>query len=172
MLLQKHMAVPTDGKDAAGQGGAAPTPPPSTWGDGDSAGYGGATGESAGIIQMLETIKDDINKDIAKADADENDAIAAYDKLSADITASIGALNTQKGELDGEVSSKEGAVTDEKKARRANEGDIAAKLEFLKSIANGCDFMMKNFETRKSNRQAEMDGLAKAKAIFAGATFA
>merc|ERR550514_1267246 len=100
MLLQKHMAVPTDGKDAAGQGGAAPTPPPSTWGDGDSAGYGGATGESAGIIQMLEAIKDDINKDISKA--------AAYDKLSADITASIGALNTSKGELDGEVSSKEG----------------------------------------------------------------
>ena len=31
--------------------------------------------------------------------------------------------------------------------------------------------MMKNFEERKSNRQAEMDGLSKAKAIFAGADF-
>merc|ERR1719191_1130772 len=172
LMLAQIDTTPAPAGEGVGTGGVAPTPPPSTWGDGDAAGYGGATGESAGIIQMLEAIKDDINKDIAKADADESDAIAAYDKLSADITASIGALNTSKGELDGEVSSKEGAVTTEKKTRRSNEGETAAKLQFLKGIAGGCDFMMKNFETRKSNRQAEMDGLAKAKAIFAGATFA
>merc|ERR1719191_1576968 len=110
MLTQTKIdTTPAPAGEGVGTGGVAPTPPPSTWGDGDAAGYGGATGESAGIIQMLEAIKDDINKDIAKADADESDAIAAYDKLSADITASIGALNTSKGELDGEVSSKEGA---------------------------------------------------------------
>ena len=59
----------------------------------------------------------------------------------------------------------------EQTTRATNEDTSAAALTFLKSIANGCDYMMKNFEERKSNRQAEMDGLSKAKAIFAGADF-
>merc|ERR1719316_2154207 len=61
----EHASSKSDDQQAGegvGTGGVAPTPPPSTWGDGDAAGYGGATGESAGIIQMLEAIKDDINK--------------------------------------------------------------------------------------------------------------
>merc|ERR1719240_222403 len=111
---------------------------------------------------MMESIKDDINKDIAKADADENDAIAAHATLTSDISTSISNLQATKATLDGEISQKEAAVTTEKGTRRSNQESSAAKLTFLKSIASGCDFMMKNFETRKSNRQAEMDGLEKA----------
>merc|ERR1719420_1646194 len=67
--------------------GEAPTPPPSTW----NAEYGGAKGESTGIISIMQLIKEDIEKDIAKAERQEHDAKIAYDKLVADIDSAIGA---------------------------------------------------------------------------------
>jgi hypothetical protein len=153
---------------APGEGGEAPTPPPTTWG---SDGYGGASAETGGVIAMMENVKDDMKKDIAKADKDEKDAIKAYQDLTADITQSIKDLESTKGTLNGAIAADESSKSGEQTTRATNEDTSAAALQFLKSIANGCDYMMKNFEERKSNRQAEMDGLSKAKAIFAGADF-
>merc|ERR1719421_189973 len=67
------------------EAGEAPTPPPSTW----NADYGGAKGESTGIIAIMTLIKEDIEKDIAKADKQEEDSVASYEKLVEDIDASI-----------------------------------------------------------------------------------
>merc|ERR1740138_1704023 len=153
---------------APGEGGEAPTPPPTTWG---SDGYGGASAETGGVVAMMENVKDDMKKDIAKADKDEKDAIKAYQDLTADITQSIKDLESTKGTLNGAIAADESSKSGEQTTRSTNEDTSAAALQFLKSIANGCDYMMKNFEERKSNRQAEMDGLSKAKAIFAGADF-
>merc|ERR1719272_1610683 len=83
--------------EGSGTGGDAPTPPPSTW---ETAEYGGATGESNGIIQMMEIVKDDINKDIAKAAAEELAALEAFNALSLDITNAIGALRTTRTNLE------------------------------------------------------------------------
>jgi hypothetical protein len=150
-----------------GQGGVAPTPPPSTWGSE----YGGASGETGGIVSMMETISDDIKKDIAKATQEEKDAIKAHSELTADISASISELESTKSNLMGAIANDEGSSASEKTTRSGNEDETSANLSFLKSIAPGCDFMVKQFETRKANRQSEMDGLTKAKAIFGGAAF-
>merc|ERR1719217_1449540 len=66
--------------------GEAPTPPPSTW---DSE-YKGASGETGGIVALMEGIK----KDIRAADKEEADAQAAYDKLCADIDLTISQLKS------------------------------------------------------------------------------
>merc|ERR1719421_1201881 len=128
------------------EAGEAPTPPPSTW-DGE---YGGAKGESTGIIAIMTLIKEDIEKDIAKADKQEEDSVAAYDKLVADTDAAIGAKEQTKADL---------------------EGELASIMDYLKEIAPGCDFIAMNFKMRLSNRQIEKDGLLKAKAILQGAVF-
>merc|ERR1719446_1612430 len=50
--------------------GEAPPPPPATW----EAPYGGKTGESQGIVAILEMIHEDILKDQTKSKADEDKA--------------------------------------------------------------------------------------------------
>merc|ERR1719352_1554053 len=72
--------------------GEAPTPPPSTWGSE----YKGASGESGGIVALMEGIKADIEKDIRAADKEEADAQAAYDKLCADIDLTISQLKSTR----------------------------------------------------------------------------
>jgi len=149
--------------------GAAPTPPPSTWGDGEDAGYGGAKGEQAGIVTNLEIIARDIQKDSDKAAADEADALAAYNKLCTDIDDTIIALNQTKSDLEGQVANDGTSMATEKTTRGTNQDDSNAALAYLKTVASGCDFMAKNFPIRQTNRQMESDGLNKAKAVLQGA---
>merc|ERR1719446_1452744 len=63
---------------------------------------GGATGESTGIISTLALIHEDINKDIAKATAEEAKAIADFTEFKSDSEKTIQDLNTIIGTLDGE----------------------------------------------------------------------
>jgi len=163
-LMQTQATLTQEPFVAAGE---APTPPPATWDEG----YGGAKGENEGIVAIMTMIKTDMEKDISKADAEEAKSIAEYNKLVEDIDANISANEATKADLEGAVANDEGSSTTEKGTKATNQGDLDATLAFLKSIASGCDFIAINFETRKTNRQAEMDGLAKAKAILNGADF-
>jgi len=149
------------------EAGEAPTPPPSTW---DSE-YGGAKGESTGIISIMTLIKEDIEKDIAKAKKEEEEAVASYEKLVEDIDASIGAKELTKADLEGTIAADEESRTAENSTKATNEGELASIMDFLKEIAPGCDFIAMNFKMRLTNRQIEKDGLLKAKAILEGAKF-
>merc|ERR1719409_695783 len=152
------------------EAGEAPTPPPSTgWSEGE--GYGGAKGESTGIISIMTLIKQDIEKDIAKAKKKKKEAVASYEKLVEDIDASIGAKELTKADLEGTIAADEESRTAENSTKATNEGELASIMDFLKEIAPGCDFIAMNFKMRLTNRQIEKDGLLKAKAILEGAKF-
>merc|ERR550514_1384671 len=60
--------------------GDAPPPPPATW-EGD---YGGKTGESQGIVSIMEMVHEDIEKDRADAKADEDAAQKEFDAFKKD----------------------------------------------------------------------------------------
>jgi len=149
------------------EAGEAPTPPPSTW-DGE---YGGAKGESTGIIAIMTLIKQDIEKDMEKATKQEEEAQAAYDKLVEDINAAIGSKEQTKADLEGGIAADEESRTAENSTKATNEGELASIMDYLKEIAPGCDFIAMHFKMRLTNRQIEKDGLLKAKAILQGAKF-
>merc|ERR1719321_854378 len=146
--------------------GEAPTPPPPAFDD-----YSGGSRQSQGVIAMLTMIKEDIEKDIEKAKKQEEEAQAAYDKLVADIEASIAAKEQTKSDLEGEIASDSEARTQENTTMADNEGQLKAMMDYLKEIAPGCDFIAMNFNIRLTNRQMEVDGLKKAKAILQGAEY-
>jgi hypothetical protein len=149
------------------QPGEAPTPPPSTWDDT----YKGASGETGGIVALMEGIKADIEKDIRAADKEEADAQAAYDKLCADIDRTIAQLKSTRSDLEAMIASDQGSMETQKESRSTDQSSLQSHLDFLKEIASGCDFMAANFESRMANRAEEIDGLNKAKATFSGASF-
>merc|ERR1719473_243010 len=116
-------------------------------------------------------IKNDIEKDIAKATEEEEQAKKAYDSFVADIDASIGTLDAERTDLEGKIASDMDDKSGETTARSTNQDDLTATLEYLKKLAPGCDYMAVHFETRLSNRQNEVDGLKQAKAVLKGAAF-
>jgi len=154
----KHQQVPA---------GEAPLPPPATW----DASYGGKTGESQGILSILTIIKQDIQKDIDKSTAAEEAAIAAHEELVTD-------LNTQKTDLETAISDLEGAKSEKESDAQAavdergtKKGELSAVMDKIKAAEPGCDFIAVNFDLRTKNRQTEIDGLVKAKAILQGGDF-
>lgn len=161
MLAQKKQKQP------AVAAGAAPPPPPATW----EAPYGGKTGETTGIVAVLKMISEDITKDIAHADGNEQASLDLYTKTKGALEGEKGDLTTLIGSLEIEQGQKETTITDTKGERRTKKGTLEATLSKIRAAEAGCDFFTLNFPVRSQNRQVEIDGLHKAKAILSGATF-
>eukprot|EP00929_Paragymnodinium_shiwhaense_P055369 TRINITY_DN2773_c0_g1_i1.p1 TRINITY_DN2773_c0_g1~~TRINITY_DN2773_c0_g1_i1.p1 ORF type:complete len:742 (+),score=325.88 TRINITY_DN2773_c0_g1_i1:126-2351(+) len=155
------------GKDHHKAPGDAPLPPPATW-EGD---YGGATGESTGIIATMTMIQEDIQKDISKATEAEMTAEDEYLEVQTKLEKAIEDGNTLISELEGTKSTKEEEVVTTEGDRTTKNGELASVMDKIKDAEPGCDFFMVNYPVRTQNRQIELDGLDKAKAILSGASF-
>lgn len=160
-LVQKSKAPPTV------VAGEAPPPPPPTWEEP----YGGQKGESAGIISILEMIHDDINKDKAKAKDEEDTAQEEFDDFKTDSEKQIDDLEDTITDLEGSIADKEDDVSSKKGDRGDKKDSLDTLLSKIKDEQPGCDFLLVNFQVRTENRQIELDGLDKAKAILDGAEF-
>jgi len=157
-LAQVHAAQPKV------EAGAAPPPPPSTW----SEPYGGAKGETNGIQSIMQMVKADVEKDIRTATEMENQSIRDYDTFMADTRAQIEQIDSDVTNLEGEIGDAELSIKDARSTRGEKKQVMDESLMYLRSIASGCDFMAANFEFRKSNREAETDGLLEAEAMLTG----
>jgi chromosome segregation ATPase len=135
-------------------------------------GYGGLKEENTGVVAMLKMVHGDVEKDI-------KDGQEIYD-------ASFKEYSEYKSKTEDEIQRLADAITANKETRgntvedneelkgevSDNRGSLASVQKQITALRQGgCDFMAVNFELRKSNRQAEKDGLQKAKAILEGADF-
>jgi predicted nucleic acid-binding Zn-ribbon protein len=148
------------------EAGEAPPPPPTTF----SEPYGGAKGENTGVLSILSMIKSDVEKDIKLATAAEKESITDYDNFMSSTKALLEELAANKAALEGEIGSAETVISESKTLRGEKKAVLTNTLKFLKTIAPSCDYLAVNFELRKQNRAAEIDGLVSAKASLLGGT--
>lgn len=149
--------------------GTAPPPPPATWDTG--AEYGGAGGEQAGIVGIMEMVKEDIQKDISKAEQEEAQDVKDTNQEKSDLRDEITATDTALDAYKKDKAAQEKTATDKKKQRATTKGELDAQMDLYNSYKPGCDFLLTNFDTRTKARQLEVDGLNKAKAILKGGDF-
>merc|ERR1719350_760164 len=149
------------------EAGKAPPPPPTTW----DAPYGGKTDEATGIVAILGMIKEDIDKDLEKATKAEEEAVALFDETTKELTTNIEKTNKLINTLIKTESEKKGEVSDTEDARAKTHGELVAVMEKIKDAEPGCDYFTINFPLRSKDRNIEIDGLIKAKAILQGAKF-
>mmetsp|Transcript_28898 Transcript_28898/g.77213 ORF Transcript_28898/g.77213 Transcript_28898/m.77213 type:complete len:520 (-) Transcript_28898:79-1638(-) len=162
MLVQSKARAPV--VVAAGK---APPPPPTTW---DSP-YAGKTGESTGVLAILSMIKEDIERDISTSDAAEAKAVAAYTKLMADLNAEMQSRSEDNAEMERIKAGKQGEHTQTEGARATKKTGLDSVLAGIAGLEPSCNYFTINFPVRVKNRQIEVDGLLKAKAILTGADF-
>jgi len=148
--------------------GEAPVPPPPTW----EGGYGGKTGESQGIVAILGMVYDDIQKDISKAQAEEDASQKEFDTFKAESETKMEDLLEEKSKKEGIKGSKGEAKSETGKQRGTKKGELNAVLETIQDVNPNCEYYEVNYPMRTKNRQIEMDGLNKAKAILQGGKFA
>jgi FtsZ-binding cell division protein ZapB len=147
--------------------GEAPPPPPATW----EGGYGGKTGETSGIVAILEMIHEDIEKDRHDAKADEDAAEEEYQAFKKDSEEKMADIKAHKEATEKKMGDAETAKTETESERLTKKGELMGILAKIRSIDPNCEYFEVNYVMRRKNRQIEIDGLLKAKAILTGADF-
>jgi len=147
--------------------GEAPPPPPSTW----EAPYGGKTEMATGIVAILEMIHEDIVKDQTKAKADEDKAQATFDSFKKNSEQQIDTLNGANTDLEATKGQKEDDISTAKEQRGSKHDELTAVLKKISDATPHCVYISMNYPVRLDNRQVEIDGLIKAKAILQGGEF-
>jgi len=127
---------------------------------------------SGGVMGMMQKIIDDAKAMEADALRSEEEGQAAYEQFTRDTTASLDQKNRDiVAKSEQKAKTEKDLVTAE-----ASRDQVLSELEQLDQVNadlhKSCDFLMKNFETRITARDAEVEALKQGLALFSGASFA
>jgi len=154
------------GMNAMDQEGAIP-PPPETAGA-----YTANTDDSTGVIQMIDMLIADLDKELAAAEATEKEAQKDYETTIAD--------SKEKRKLDSQtltekksaIAGTESEMEKREEVEESHSKELSVVNDFIKSLHGECDWLVRYFDIRKEARANELDALEKGKAILNGADFA
>merc|ERR1712008_7527 len=144
----------------------APPPPPATFGA-----YTKKSEDSMGVMAMMDLLIADLDKEMTEAETEEKDAQADYETTMRDSAEKrtkdsklLGEKELTKADLEADLE-----THTEDKASTAKE--LMATMQYIQSLHNECDWLLKYFDVRKEARASEIDALGKAKAVLAGADY-
>merc|ERR1719412_1062888 len=145
---------------------AAPPPPPETFGA-----YTKKSEDSMGVMSMIDLLIADLDKEMTVAETDEKDAQEDYETLMADSASKRtkdSKLLSEKKTIKAETAADLETHTEEKSATGK---ELMSTMQYIQSLHNECDFLLKYFDVRKEARASEIDALGKAKAVLQGADY-
>merc|ERR1712193_589096 len=144
----------------------APPPPPEA-----VKAYSKKSGDSNGVIAMMDGLMAELDKEMTTAKVDEKNAQEDYElfmsdsaEKRADDTKALTDKTAAKADM-------EGALVKAKKDKAAKFKELMATAEVLSDVHGDCDWLLQNFDLREDARANEMDSLKKAHAILSGADY-
>jgi len=141
--------------------------PPGTWNA-----YSKKSGESAGVISMLNLLIKDLDKEMTEADTTEKNSQADYKMMMGDSTAKRSADSKSLSGKVGTLAETEGLLESHKEDQRSSGRDLLALTKYISSLHSECDWLLQYYDVRKEARASEVDSLVRAKAVLSGAGFA
>jgi len=140
--------------------------PETNWQGGD---YKGEEGSAGGVLQILEMLKEDLQKEVKVAG---NNEMESQTKYEADFQALVDTFRAQlktKIQMEVELADLKSRIADETDDKDAQEKNLDNEEELEKAIAQDCSWIKNGgFKKRRDARKAEMEGLQDAKDFLAG----
>jgi len=133
--------------------------------------YTDRSGESRGVIGLMDMLASDLQKDIQEAATEEKDSQKEYEEVLEDSQKKRSAdskLITTKAEAKAEADTVVQATNESLSS--ANQ-ELYLTKQYVADLHKSCDFLMENFDFRKDARTQERDALIKAKTVLRGADF-
>merc|ERR1719392_656454 len=145
---------------------AKPPPPPEAPGA-----YKKKSGESGGVIAMIDLLVKDLDKEMTEAKTTEKDSQADYEQMMKDSAA-------KRADDSKTLADKQGTLADLQASLQANTDnkastnkELGATVQYIQSLHAECDWLLQYFDVRKEARTSEIDALGKAKAVLSGADY-
>merc|ERR1740123_1717844 len=120
---------------------------------------------------MIEEIINDAKAMEAEAIRSEEDAQKAYEDFVKETNASIEAKSKEIVNKSEEKAKTEAELVETKEAKEAVMLELEQLSNYNAELHQSCDFVMKNFDVRQTDRDEEVEALKQAKAILSGAKF-
>lgn len=126
---------------------------------------------SSGVLQMLETLKKDIQLEMVEMETEEKDGQKDYEDFIKDSAEKRQSCAKSITEKESARSEAESALTETTQAHKGKTTEMMNTDKIIMDLHGDCDWLLKNFDVRKTARAGEVDSLNKAKAILSGADY-
>jgi septal ring factor EnvC (AmiA/AmiB activator) len=127
--------------------------------------------QSTGVIEMIDLLISDLDKEMAQHEAEEKDSQGDYEKMMEDSAAKRAADSKTLDEKDSATADMESQLQKHKSSHKSDSKELEATKKYIASLHQDCDWLLKYFTVRKEARASEIQALDKAKAILNGADF-
>jgi len=148
------------------QSDAAPPPPPEA-----NMAYQKKGEESSGVIQMIDNLINDVEKENQVLELEEKDAQGDYERFMEDAKAKRAEDSKSQSDKEGALAETEEELVASKESLKAKQTDLMGVDKELSGLHADCDWLMKYYEARKEARTGEIDAMQKAKAVLNGANY-
>merc|ERR1719409_2570032 len=147
-------------------GVAKPPPPPEAPGA-----YQKKSGESGGVIAMIDLLVKDLDKEMTVTKTEEKDGQADYEKMMKDSAAKRADDSKSLADKQGTLADMQASLETSMETKASTTKELGATLQYIQSLHAECDWLLQYFDVRKDARTSEIDALGKAKAVLSGADF-
>merc|ERR1740121_2211815 len=145
---------------------AKPPPPPEAPGA-----YKKKSGESGGVIAMIDLLMKDLDKEMTVAKTEEKDAQADYEQMMKDSAEKRAEDSKTLGDKEAALADMQASLEKSTEDKASTTKELGATLQYIQSLHNECNWLLQYFEVRKEARTSEIDALGKAKAVLSGADY-
>jgi len=145
---------------------AAPPPPPAA-----NLAYQTKGEESSGVIQMIDTLVNDVEKENQVMKLEEEDAQDDYEKFMADAKDKRAADSKSMSDAEGSLAENGEQMVTDKGALKNKETELMETDKYLSTLHADCDFLIKYYDMRKEARDGEISAMGKAKDVLNGADY-
>jgi len=131
--------------------------------------FGGAKSDTgSSIISVLEVAESDFTRLFAETETEEDQAAAAYEKLSEENKVSKATKEADAKAKESEIKSLTVQVSHSKEDHASTSSELDAVNAYLEKLKPQCESKAMSYEERKAAREAEISGLKEALEILEG----
>jgi len=145
---------------------AAPPPPPEA-----NLAYQTKGEESSGVIQMIDNLVNDVEKENQVMKLEEEDAQDDYEKFMSDAKDKRAADSKSMSDAEGSLAETDEQMVTDKGTLKDKNTELMETDKYLAGLHADCDFLIKYYDMRKEARTGEIDAMAKAKDVLNGASY-
>jgi len=142
----------------------APAPPPETWGA-----YQKKDGKSNGVIALMDMLLKELSGDLTTSENEEKTSQKDYERLMADSQATRAQNVASITDKEAAKADMDTAIENTKAKLDSQQASLAEIKQYILQLHANCDFLIENYDMRKSARENELTSLANAKATLSGA---
>jgi hypothetical protein len=126
---------------------------------------------ASSVLALMTRIIENLNTEIKDGMEDEKKAQLEYESIRDKALASKSKLEDKVTNIDERISARDTSKRAETATKDDAETDLKEQNDNKASISEECEWLYKNFDDRVNTREAEMDGLVRAKALLSGSSF-